>query len=103
MLLPDHRAVFAFRRSLPDAELLVVANLSGDAHEISIDDAPAEAGLAVPWRHADVVITNQLGDDGRAVGAEWLEPPRLVLRPWEAFALRRSLAAQTDSPHRAGS
>ncbi len=99
MLLPDHGAIFAFRRSLPDVEMLVVANLSGQTHEITIDDAVPEADHVVSWREADVVVTNQLGDDDRVVGAEWLDPLRLVVSPWAAFALRRPLGASPqDTP-----
>jgi oligo-1,6-glucosidase len=81
MLLPEHPAVFAYLRSLKGTALLVAANLSGDPQTVEIVDAP---GDAVAWSKADVVLTNQLGDDTVS-----REPHRLALRPWEAVVLRR--------------
>jgi oligo-1,6-glucosidase len=65
LLLPDHPAVWAFTRTLDDAVLLIVANLSGDAVTLDADDLP------------DL--------DGSAVLLPTHEPPYgLILRPWES-------------------
>ena len=69
MLLPEHRQVYAFLRRLDDVELLVLANLSGEAVEV---DVPAG------WDGAEVVL-----DDGAV-------SDRLgALEPWEARVHRR--------------
>jgi len=86
MLLPEHPAVFAYLRSLKGTALLVAANLSGDPQTVEIADAP---GDAVAWSGADVVLTNQLGDDTVSREPVWLAAGRLALRPWEAVVLRR--------------
>jgi oligo-1,6-glucosidase len=86
MLLPEHPAVFAYLRSLKGTALLVAANLSGDPQTVEIVDAP---GDAVAWSKADVVLTNQLGDDTVSREPVWLAAGRLALRPWEAVVLRR--------------
>ena len=75
MLLPDDERVYAFIRRHGSTELLVVANLSSeDGVEAPVDDA---AG----WIDAELVLTNAGGPESGA---------RLVLRPWEAWILRRS-------------
>jgi oligo-1,6-glucosidase len=65
LLLPDHRQVFAYIRRLDDDELLVIANLSSQAVEVSIP-----AG----WDDSDVVVVSG-ALDGTPAGH---------LAPWEA-------------------
>ena len=69
MLLPDHPQVYAFLRRLGDVELLVLANLSGEAVEVDVPDG---------WEGAEVTL-----DDGRV-------SDRLgALEPWESRVHRR--------------
>ena len=63
MLLPDDEHVYAFTRSLPDAELLVLGNFSGSVQKADVGD-PAWAGAAQ-------VLGNYPPDGGTD------------LRPWE--------------------
>lgn len=71
MLLPDDEHIYAFRRSLPDAELLVLANFSGTAQT-------ADVGIPA-WREVDQILGNYPPDKG------------LRLRPWEVKVLRREV------------
>jgi oligo-1,6-glucosidase len=73
MLLPDDEHVYAFRRSLPDAELLVLGNFSGSDQHV---DA-ARVDLA-DWEGAELVLGN------------YPPAPGLGLRPWEVKVLRRT-------------
>jgi oligo-1,6-glucosidase len=70
MLLPDDEHVYAFRRSLPDAEMLVLGNFSGSEQPVDLD---------VSWSGAELVLGN------------YPPAPGLALRPWEAKVLRRAL------------
>ncbi len=70
MLLPDDEHVYAFRRSLPDAELLVLGNFSG---------AGQSAGVDGSWGDAEQVLGN------------YPAAPGLGLRPWEVKVFRRNL------------
>jgi oligo-1,6-glucosidase len=70
MLLPDDEHVYAFRRSLPDAEMLVLGNFSGSGQPADLDSS---------WAGAELVLGN------------YPPAPGLVLRPWEVKVLRRSL------------
>lgn len=70
MLLPDDEHVYAFTRSLPDAELLVLGNFSGSVQKADTGD-PA-------WAGAGQVLGNYPSDDG------------MDLRPWEVRVLRRN-------------
>ncbi|MDQ0680886.1 oligo-1,6-glucosidase [Arthrobacter pascens] len=71
MLLPDDEHVYAFQRSLPDAELLVLGNFSGTART---------ADVGVPaWGDAVQVLGNYPPDAG------------LRLRPWEVKVFRRAV------------
>jgi oligo-1,6-glucosidase len=83
MLLPEHAAVFAYLRCLNGTALLVAANLSGNPQTVEIPDAPG----AVAWSTADVILTNQLGDDTVSPEPVWLAAGQLALRPWEAVVL----------------
>ncbi len=74
MLLPDDPAVYAYRRSLGDVELLVVANLSGA--DVEVDLLADEV-----WRDAELVLTNLVGGDATRLTR---------LAPWEARVLRVS-------------
>ena len=70
MLLPDDEHVYAFRRSLPDAEMLVLGNFSGSGQPVDLD---------VSWSGAELVLGN------------YPPAPGLALRPWEVKVLRRAL------------
>ena len=70
MLLPDDEHVYAFRRSLPDAEMLVLGNFSGSEQPVDLD---------VSWSGAELVLGN------------YPPAPGLALRPWEVKVLRRAL------------
>ncbi len=76
LLLPDHPAVWAFLRRIPDAELLVAANFSADVTgvRLPLDD----------WAGASVVLTSHSRDPLQP-------PPTLKLRPWESVVWRRPL------------
>ena len=71
MLLPEDEHVYAFRRSLPDAEMLVLGNFSGTVQSADVGDAA--------WSGAASVLGNYPPDAG------------LTLRPWEVKVLRREL------------
>lgn len=70
MLLPDDEHVYAFRRSLPDAELLVLGNFSGTGQSAGVDGS---------WGDAELVLGN------------YPAAPGLGLRPWEVKVFRRNL------------
>lgn len=70
MLLPDDEHVYAFRRSLSDAEMLVLGNFSGNDQRVDLDGS---------WAGADLVLGN------------YPPAPGLALRPWEVKVLRRAL------------
>ncbi|MBT2554026.1 alpha-glucosidase [Arthrobacter sp. ISL-5] len=70
MLLPDDEHIYAFRRSLPDAEMLVLGNFSGTGQS---------AGVEGSWGGAELVLGNYPQEAG------------LQLRPWEVKVFRRSL------------
>ena len=71
MLIPDHDQVYAFKRSRPDDELLVLCNLGRSAVDLAGVVPEALAGY-------DLVLGNlTAGDPG-------------VLRAWEARVLRRT-------------
>ncbi|MEJ1195514.1 glycoside hydrolase family 13 protein [Pseudarthrobacter sp. CCNWLW207] len=71
MLLPDDEHVYAFTRSLPDAELLVLGNFSGSDQMADVGDPS--------WAGAAKVLGNYPPDGGPE------------LRPWEVRVLRREL------------
>jgi oligo-1,6-glucosidase len=71
MLLPDDEHVYAFTRSLPDAELLVLGNFSGSDQMADVGDPT--------WADAAQVLGNYPPDGGPE------------LRPWEVRVLRREL------------
>jgi len=75
MLLPEHEQIYAFTRRLDDAELLVLANVSG--RTAIADQIP----FAAQWENSQLLLTN----------APAPEPsqPRLSLLPWEARVYRR--------------
>ncbi|GAA1850205.1 alpha-glucosidase [Myceligenerans crystallogenes] len=66
MLLPDHPAVYAYRRRHEDTTLLVVANLAGERTEIDLDVG-----------RYDLLLSNGGPDAPTTAG-------RLALAPWEA-------------------
>jgi oligo-1,6-glucosidase len=86
MLLPDDEHVYAFKRSLPEAELLVLANFSGTVRTAELDDGT--------WAQdddqatAELVLGNYPPDAG---GAPVTGPQRFDLRPWEVKVFRRSV------------
>lgn len=71
MLLPDDEHVYAFRRSLQDAEMLVLGNFSGTSQRCDLGEDS--------WADAEHVLGNY--------------PPRpgLELRPWEVKVFRRTM------------
>ncbi len=72
MLLPEDRQVYAFTRRLGDVELLVLANVSGEAAEVELADADA-------WASSELLLSNCPARPG------------LGLEPWEARVHRRRL------------
>ncbi|WP_033443165.1 glycoside hydrolase family 13 protein [Saccharothrix sp. NRRL B-16314] len=72
MLLPEHPHVYAFERTLDDARLLVVANLSGTTQVAELDPE---------WSVDDVVLANT--EDLR------LSTGRVELPPWQALVFKR--------------
>ena len=70
MLLAEDEQIYAFTRQLGDVELLVVANLSGQA---------ADPGALTGWQTADALLGTNPGDPSR------------VLAPWEYRVLRRTV------------
>lgn len=75
MLLPHHRAVFAYTRRLADEELLMVANCStGEFDDIELPDG---------WSGAEVLLGNYADGAGeRGPGS---------LRPWESRIYLRTV------------
>jgi oligo-1,6-glucosidase len=78
MLLPDDEHVYAFTRSLPEAELLVLANFSGTGRTAGID-----GGSWIDGGTPELVLGNYAPDAG--------EGQPFDLRPWEVKVFRRSL------------
>ena len=74
MLLADHDQVYAFTRRHGNAELLVLANFSGEPAIIEVPDADR-------WKGAELVLANYPVDAA-------VEIQHLSLRPWEARAYR---------------
>ncbi len=79
LLLPDHPGVFAYRRTLGEEVLTVVANLSGE--QVRLGTGPGEPGTS----------SEQLGPvDGEvliAAGDRRDEDGDLVLGPWASLAV----------------
>ncbi|MCA4131567.1 alpha-glucosidase [Arthrobacter sp. M4] len=73
MLLPDDEHIYAFQRTMPEGELLVLGNFSGNQQTVDVRDAS--------WALAEPVIGNY-PDFGS--GAQ-----PLTLRPWELQVFRR--------------
>ena len=69
LLLPDSEEIYAYTRTLNGKEILVVCNFTGKEVRWSLPDG---------WTHGEILISNY---DGAGAGN--------VLRPFEAFALRR--------------
>lgn len=87
MLLPNDERVYAFTRRLDEAELLVVANVSGDDVEVQLPDAAR-------WQHAELVLDNI---NGTGLGDQHVVPPAqpadvVRLQPWEAQVWRSTIA-----------
>jgi len=76
MLLPEHEHIYAFRRALPRAEMLVVGNFSALEQVADVDDPD--------WAAAVQILGNY---PARAT---------LDLRPWEFKVFRRSLTDSTQ-------
>ena len=68
MLLPEDPHVYAFRRSLPGVEILVLGNFSGTQQTADVDDS---------WAQAEQVLGN------------YTSRPDLLLQPWELKVFRR--------------
>ena len=84
MLLPDDNAIYAFTRSLNDEELLVLGNFSAEQRQVDLHEPR--------WNTAEVLLTNYTAP---AVP----RPESLVLRPWEALVLRRSVPQRSTDEH----
>ena len=78
MLLPDDEHVYAFQRSLPEAELLVLGNFSGSARTAGLDGGGWVDGRGT----AELVLGNYPPDAG--------ERQPFDLRPWEVKVFRRA-------------
>ena len=78
MLLPDDEQVYAFKRSLPEAELLVLGNFSGSARTAGLDGGGWVDGRGT----AELVLGNYPPDAG--------ERQPFDLRPWEVKVFRRA-------------
>jgi len=76
LLLAEHPAIWAFLRRGRDAELLVAANFSADP-------VSAVLPLAAAWRDAAVVLASHPGRPS-------VQPPDLMLGPWESVVWRRA-------------
>jgi oligo-1,6-glucosidase len=77
LLLPDDEQVWAYVRTLGEAQVLVVANLSDEAVDVDLGpDAPLLAGEVLLESGGQPGISLGDGADGR-----------LVLAPWEARAV----------------
>ncbi len=72
LVLPEHPQIFAYTRSLGDASLLVLTNLTSEEATFDADALPG-------WAGAQLVLSN-LGVSAAADG---------TLRPWEAVVLSR--------------
>jgi oligo-1,6-glucosidase len=68
MLLADHPHVYAYERTLDDARLLVIANLSGTDQTCDVDPE---------WSGAELVLTNTAPVD--------IRDGRMTLGPWAAL------------------
>ena len=73
LVLPDHEQIFAYTRTLGDASLLVLGNLSGQVARFD----PAELA---DWAGAELALSNRT-DGGRPADGE--------LQPWEAAVFTR--------------
>ncbi|MFF2318073.1 alpha-glucosidase [Arthrobacter sp. NPDC058097] len=82
MLLPDDEHVYAFTRSLPEAELLVLANFSETGRTAGVDD-----GGWLEEGSAELVLGNYPPEAGAAAG----ERQPFALRPWEVKVFRRKV------------
>ncbi|WP_248761137.1 alpha-glucosidase [Pseudarthrobacter sp. SSS035] len=69
MLLPEDEHIYAFRRSLPGIEMLVLGNFTAKERTIDVDDDS--------WAQAEQVLGN------------YPPEPSLRLRPWELKVFRR--------------
>jgi oligo-1,6-glucosidase len=76
LLLPEHPAIWAFRRNGRDADLLVAANFSADS-------LPVRLPLDEDWAAAATVLTSRPDQPERP-------PADLVLQPWESIVWRRA-------------
>ncbi|GAA1887390.1 glycoside hydrolase family 13 protein [Lapillicoccus jejuensis] len=74
LLLPDHEQVWAFTRTTPVTELLVIANCSSQEAQVQLD--------LTGWTPYDALVPSH-GDGPADVG---------TLRPWESVVLRRRLS-----------
>ncbi|MFC7847376.1 alpha-glucosidase [Arthrobacter sp. NPDC057388] len=84
MLLPDDEHIYAFTRSLPEAELLVLANFSGTARSAEVDGGGWLDGDRAP---AELVLGNYPPDTSAGQGGT----QHFDLRPWEVKVFRRTL------------
>lgn len=77
LLVPEHKAVWAFLRRTAATQLLVAGNFSSAEIEISLP-------LDDHWAEAEVLVANLPGDPPALL-------PTLKLRPWESVVWRRPL------------
>jgi oligo-1,6-glucosidase len=81
MLLPEHPQVYAYLRTLPGTQVLVLVNVSGEPAWADVPDAAA-------WERAELL----LGGPDPTLPAG-LDGPGICLQPWENRVLRREVPA----------
>lgn len=90
MLLPEDEQVYAFRRSLPGTELLVLGNFSATVQ--AVPRAQVCGPLDAPWERVELVLGNYPQTDCEAAEHQQSTVPVAIsLQPWELKVLRRRL------------
>ncbi|MEV6317698.1 alpha-glucosidase [Streptomyces sp. NPDC051776] len=81
MLLDDHEQIYAFTRRHRSTELLVIGNFATETLPVPVPDAG-------DWARADVLVANY---PGPPPGVAAIPDAPLLVRPWEAYVLRRTV------------
>ncbi|MFG2196900.1 alpha-glucosidase [Streptomyces sp. NPDC048639] len=81
MLLGDDERIYAFTRRFRSTELLVVGNFSAETLPVPVPGASA-------WARADLLVANYAYPSPDVAG---IPDESLVVRPWEAYVLRRTV------------
>ncbi|MBG0741216.1 alpha-glucosidase [Paeniglutamicibacter antarcticus] len=90
MLMPRDEQVYAFRRSLPGTELLVLGNFSDTVQ--SVPPAQILGPQDTSWEGAELVLGNYPKTDGDQTAHQQVTVPAAIsLHPWELKVLRRRL------------